>query len=54
MYLPDDAGGWKAITSLWDVPGARYYPETDQFSGMEYYLDLSYVASRGVRVIQAK
>lgn len=54
MYLPDAVGGWKAITSLWDVPGARYYPETDQFSGMEYYLDLSYVASRGVRLIAPK
>lgn len=54
MYLPDGNGGWQAITSLWDVPGAKYYPETDQFCGMEYYLDLSYVASRGVRLIQAK
>ena len=54
MYLPDNQGGWKTITSLWDVPGARYYPETDQFSGMEYYLDLSYVASRGVRLIAPK
>lgn len=51
MYLEDGQGGWKAIASLWDVPGARYYPETDQFSGMEYYLDLSYVAGRGVRMI---
>lgn len=54
MYLEDEQGGWKVITSLWDVPGARYYPETDQFSGMEYYLDLSYVASRGVRLIAPK
>ena len=54
IYLEDGEGGWKAITSLWDVPGARYYPETDQFSGMEYYLDLSYVAGRGVRMIAPK
>jgi len=54
MYLPDGQDSWKAITTLWDVPGARYYPETDQFSGMEYYLDLSYVASRGVRLIAPK
>ena len=44
----------QAIASLWDVPGARYYPETDQFSGMEYYLDLGYVAGRGMRVIAPK
>ena len=54
MYIEDGQGGWQAVTSLWDVPGARYYPETDQFSGMEYYLDLSYVASRGVRMIAPK
>lgn len=54
MYLPDAQGGFAAVTSLWDVPGAKYYPETDQFSGMEYYLDLSYVASRGVRPIIPK
>ncbi|MBQ8619588.1 MAG: SH3 domain-containing protein [Clostridia bacterium] len=54
MYLQDGQGGWKAIASLWDVPGAKYYPETDQFSGMEYYLDLSYVAGRGVRMIMPK
>ena len=54
MYLEDEQGGWQMITSLWDVPGARYYPETDQFSGMEYYLDLSYVAARGVRLIAPK
>jgi len=54
MYLPDGQGGWQTITSLWDVPGAKYYPETDQFSGMEYYLDLDYVARRGVRLIAPK
>lgn len=54
MYLQDEDGSWMVIESLWDVPGARYYPETDQFSGMEYYLDLSYVAGRGVRLIAPK
>lgn len=54
MYLPDEAGQWKSIQSLWDMPGAKYYAETGQFSGMEYYLDLSYVASRGVRLIAPK
>jgi hypothetical protein len=54
LYLPDENGGWKTVETLWDVPGAKFYPETDQFSGMEYYLDLSYVASRGVRMIAPK
>ncbi|MBE5799899.1 MAG: hypothetical protein E7321_08125 [Clostridiales bacterium] len=54
MFLPDGQGGWQAVESLWDMPGAKYYVETDQFCGMEYYLDLSYVASRGVRLIAPK
>lgn len=53
LYLPAE-DGWTAVTDLTQVPGARYYFETDGFGAMEYYLDLSYVAKRGVRLIQPK
>ncbi len=52
LYVPDGQGGHRAVSSLWDIPGAKYYVETDQFGGLEYELDLSYVAGRGVRLIQ--
>ena len=44
-------GGYQAAQSLWDIPGAKYYLETDQFGGLEYYLTMEYVAGRGVRSI---
>ena len=52
LYIDDGQGGYQAVTSLWDIPGAKYYLETDQFGGLEYYLTLDYVAGRGVRLIQ--
>jgi len=54
LYIPDEQGGYKAVSSLWEIPGAKYYFETDQFGGLEYYMDLSYVAGRGVRPIKLK
>lgn len=51
LYIEDGAGGYQAVQSLWDIPGAKYYPETGQFGGLEYYLTLDYVAGRGVRMI---
>lgn len=53
MYTEDGEGNYRAVASLWDIPGAKYYLETDQFGGLEYDLTLDYVASRGVRLIRA-
>lgn len=54
LYVQDAQGNYQAVTTLWDIPGAKYYFETDQFGGLEYYMDLSYVAGRGVRPIKPK
>lgn len=54
LYILDEQGNYKAVSSLWEIPGAMYYFETNQFGGLEYYMDLSYVASRGVRMIKPK
>lgn len=51
LYVPDGEGGFRAVESLWEIPGAKYYFETNEFGGLEYYLDLDYVARRGVRMI---
>ena len=51
LYIEDGRGGYQAVTSLEDIPGAKYYLETDQFGGLEYYLTMEYVAGRGVRSI---
>lgn len=54
LYYPDGQGGFRAAESLWDIPGAKYYFETNDFGGLEYYLDLEYVATRGVRMLKRK
>ncbi len=51
LYAADGQGGFAAAKTLWDIPGAKYYFETNDFGGLEYYLDLEYVAKRGVRMI---
>lgn len=52
MYTENETGDFTEITDLAQVPGARYFFETDQYGGLIYYLDLDYVAKRGVRLIQ--
>lgn len=44
-------GGFRAATRLEDIPGARWYLDTDDYGGLEYWLRLSYVAKRGARLI---
>ena len=45
-------GGYREALSLDDLPGARWYFETDEYGGLEYWLTMDYVAGRGVRLIQ--
>ena len=52
MYLADGQGGWTEIKDLADVPGSHWYFETKGYNGMEYWMDLSYAAKRGVRLIR--
>ena len=51
LFIEDGRGGYQAVASLGEIPGAKYYLETDQFGGLEYYLTMEYVAGRGVRSI---
>ena len=52
MYYRNEKGEYVAFTDLSQVPGARYYLETQQWGGLTYYLDLDYVVRRGVRLIK--
>jgi len=54
IFVRNDQGGYRAVQTLWDVPGARYYVETNEFGGLEYYLDLAYAGKRGLRMIRRK
>lgn len=52
LYYQTRSGGFRAAVRLEDIPGARWYFETDDYGGLEYWLRLPYVARRGVRLIQ--
>ncbi|MBR0219730.1 MAG: SH3 domain-containing protein [Clostridia bacterium] len=46
------SGAYRAALSPEDLPGARWYFETDEYGGLEYWLPVEYVVKRGVRLIQ--
>ena len=52
LYRQESDGSFVALQDLSDLPGARYYLETQHYEGLSYWLDLAYVAKRGVRVMQ--
>ena len=51
LYKQEADGSFTPITGLEQLPGIRYYPENNAFGGTTYWLEGSYVAKRGVRVI---
>lgn len=51
-YVLAEDGSWKAIEDLGQIPESVWYLETETYGGLSYWLDLNYVAGRGVRLIQ--
>ncbi len=51
LYVRTRSGSFRAVSSLEEIPDARWYFETDAYGGLEYWLKLDYVAPRGVRLI---
>lgn len=51
-YYQMRSGVFRAALTLDDLPGSRWYLETDEYGGLEYWLPMDYVAKRGVRLIQ--
>lgn len=54
LYRQLEDGSFSPIVALSELEGIRYYPENDAFGGTTYWLESSYVAKRGVRLIQLK
>ena len=52
LYRQTRSGGFRAVLSLSEFEGARWYFETDHYGGLSYWMPLSYAAKRGVRLIQ--
>ena len=54
QYYRLRSGMFRAAMTLDDLPGARWYLETDEYGGLEYWLPTEYVVKRGVRLILPK
>ena len=52
LYRRMNSGSFRAALSLEDIPGARWYFETGEYGGLEYWLRIEYAVKRGVRLIQ--
>ena len=50
----EENGQFIPINDLSELPGIRYYFETNAFGGAEYWLDAPYGAKRGLRLIQPR
>lgn len=54
VYVQDETGLFVPVESPADIPGVEYCIETDSYGCAVYYMDLSYAARRGVRLIQPR
>ena len=52
LYVQAEDGSFKAVQDPMQIPGLRYYFETREYGGTKYWLDLSYCAKRGMRLIR--
>lgn len=52
LFRQEADGSFTPITSLAELEGIRYYIENGAFGSADYWLEASYVAKRGVRLIQ--
>ena len=52
LYYQMNGGGFREALRLEQIPGARWYLDTEDYGGLEYWMQLSYAAKRGVRLIQ--
>lgn len=52
QYYRMHSGAFRAALTLDDLPGIRWYFETDEYGGLEYWMPMEYIARRGVRLIQ--
>lgn len=51
LYKQEPDGSFTPITGPEQLEGIRYYPENDAFGAATYWLESSYVAKRGVRLL---
>ena len=52
LYIQEEDGTFTAVKSPEEIPGCRWFFESGEYGGLEYWLDLSYCAKQGMRPIR--
>ena len=52
IYIQAEDGSFTEVKSPEEIPGFRYFFETREYGGLTYWMDLSYCAKRGMRLIR--
>lgn len=52
VYFRAEDGSFLEAATPEEIPGCRYFFETQEYSGLEYWLDLAYCAKQGMRPIR--
>lgn len=52
LYIQKDDGSFAAVSSPEEIPGCRWFFESGEYGGLEYWLDLSYCAKQGMRPVR--
>ena len=52
LYVQNPDGSFSEVKSPEEIPGCRWFFETGEYGGLEYWLDLSYCAKQGMRPIR--
>ena len=52
LYVQNEDGSFTAVKSPEEIPGCRWFFESGEYGGLEYWLDLSYCAKQGMRPIR--
>ena len=53
LYVQNEDGSFTAVKSPEEIPGCRWFFESGEYGGLEYWLDLSYCAKQGMRPIRS-
>ena len=53
IYYMKEDGTFEEAATPEAIPGCRYFFETQEYGGLEYWLDISYCAKQGMRPIRA-
>ena len=52
IFFRTEDGSFTAVDAAEDLPGIRWFFETQEYGGMEYWMDIDYCANRGMRLIR--